>query len=311
MRQSLGIAYTVLILAQAILAINVIASKHLVGYLPMFFVLAGRFTISTVLLAIIVFASRTPLCDPAHPKGKLTTTDWLLAILQGLFAGFLFNLFFAWGLQYTTATAAGIISSTLPVITAVSAIWFLKERLTLGVISALFLAMLGVAIINFNHLENASFTQTNLGDLLIFIAMFPEAWFTIISRKLRNRITPLGSALIANSVSMVTLIPCALVSGFDFAQVASFDWMLITLAGTCSLLFFWGWAWGLSFISASKAGITGGMMPVMVTLFANLFLGEILHWYDSTGMMLVILSIVIGSVPKPFWQTLFRQNNLP
>ncbi|HRE32207.1 MAG TPA: DMT family transporter, partial [Candidatus Berkiella sp.] len=133
-------------------------------------------------------------------------------------------------------------------------------------------------------------------DFLIFIAMFPEAWYSIISRKLAHRVTPLGGAFIANVVGFVTLLPCALLTGtIDFSIYSTFEFALISVAAMSSLIFFWAWAWGLSFIPASTAAIFGGVMPVATTLFAILFLGENLHWYDSVGMLLVLASIIVGA----------------
>ena len=36
-------------------------------------------------------------------------------------------------------------------------------------------------------------------------------------------------------------------------------------------------------------------MPVATALFAILFLGETLRWYDTLGMLLVLSSIIVGA----------------
>ena len=134
-----------------------------------------------------------------------------MAILSGIFAAFLFNVFFVWGLHHTTATAAGIVGSTLPAMIALSAVWLLKERLNFAKIFALILAMVGILVINLDYFEESSnLNHTFFGDVLVFIAMFPEAWYSIVSRKLATRITPLGAAFIANVVGFLALFPCAL-----------------------------------------------------------------------------------------------------
>lgn len=298
MRRSLAVGYCVLTLAQVAISVNVVTSKFLVANIPMFFILAARFTISTILLGGMLFLTHTPLKDPCHPQGKLTTHDWFLAILQGIFAAVLFNVFFLWGLQHTTATISGIIGSTLPAIVALSAIWLLNERMNSAKIMALVLAMLGVFVINLDHLEGGSaLTHSYLGDFLVFLAMFPEAWYSIIMRKLANRFTPLGSAFLANVVGVVSFLPCAIFSdpAFHLEGVTLDQWGFISIAGLTSLLFFWCWGWGLTFIPASTAGIFGGVMPVATTLLAILFLGESLRWYDIIGMLLVLASILLGT----------------
>lgn len=297
MRQSISLGYLALIISQMGISLNVVVSKYLITSMPMFTLLAGRFIISSFLLAAILKLTRTPIRDPRHPLGTLTAQDWAFAMLQGIFAAFLFNLFFVWGLQHTTATAAGIVSSTLPAIIAIFAVWFLKERLNSLKIAALILSMLGILIINLDHVEGHQHAHhTYLGDLLVFAAMIPEAFYSIIGRKLAGRVTPLGTAFIANVVGAVTLFLCALLtSSWEVTGYSALQWALVLVAALSSLIFFWGWSWGISFISASTAAIFGGIMPIATTLLALIFLGEKLQWYDMLGMALVIFSIMVGT----------------
>ncbi len=301
MNRSLMVGYIALALAQAGISINVVTSKFLLDFMPMFMLLAGRFLISSVLLAILLKATKTPIKDPKHPTGKLNFTDWSYAALSGFFAAFLFNVFFVWGLQHTTATAAGIVGSTLPAIIAICAVWMLKERLNWPKIISLGLAMLGILIINLDHFEgDLNLEHTYFGDMLVFIAMIPEAMYSILGRKLAGRVTPLGASLIANVVGFLTLLPCAIFAdAIDFSAFASWEGSLIMVAAISSLIFFWAWAWGLTFIPASTAGIFGGVMPVVTTLLAILFLNEHLHWYDLVGMLLVFASIFVGTGYRP------------
>lgn len=300
-QRTLTAAYSALALAQIAISVNVVTSKFLVTNIPMFFILAARFTVSTFSLGMLLIFTQTPLKDPFHPEIKLSSMDWFLGILQGILAAFLFNLFFLWGLQYTTATASGIIGSTLPAIVAISAILFLNERISTPKIIALILAMLGILIINLDHFETSeNLEHTYFGDLLIFLAMLPEAWYSIVIRKLANRITPLGSAFLANVVGLVTFLPFALLTSqtFSFTDVSWGQWGLISIAGLTSMLFFWCWGWGLTLISASTAGIFGGVMPVATTVLAILFLDESLRWYDAIGILLVLGSILVGTILK-------------
>ncbi|MGD9591507.1 MAG: DMT family transporter [Candidatus Berkiella sp.] len=301
MQRSLIIGYCALALAQAGIGINVVTSKFLLGVMPMFMLLVSRFFISSVILALMLKTTNTPIMDPRHPSGKLELIDWTYAALSGFFAAFLFNVFFVWGLQHTTATAAGIVGSTLPAMIAICAVWMLKEHLSWPKLLSLGLAMLGILIINLDHFEGqVNLEHTYFGDMLVFLAMIPEAMYSILGKKLAGRVTPLGSSLIANIVGFITLLPCAIFAdALDFSAFASWEGSLILIAAISSLIFFWAWAWGLTFIPASTAGIFGGVMPVVTTLLAVGFLGEHLQWYDFLGMLLVIASIFIGTGWRP------------
>lgn len=298
MRHPLASGYLALAFAQIAISVNVVVSKYLLSFTPMFMLLASRFLISTLIFIILMKTTGTTILNARHPLGKLTTHDWWLTLLQGLFAAFLFNLLFLWGLQYTTATAAGVIGSTLPALIALLAIWLLKEKLNATKLLALVLAIMGIVVINLDHFATPlSVQHSYLGDFLIFLAMIPEAAYSIINRKLSDRITPLGGAFVANLVGFLTLFPCALLSGsIDFSIFQTWQGGLVVVASLSSLLFFWGWAFGLSIVPASNAAIFGGIMPLTCTVLAIFFLGEKLHWYDLAGMLLVIASIAIGAL---------------
>ena len=141
--------------------------------------------------------------------------------------------------------------STLPAIIALSAIWLLKERLSIAKIFAIALAMIGIMVINLDNFEAVGNpNHSYFGDFLVFLAMIPEAWYSIISRKLAGRITPLGAALIANAVGFLCLLPCAVFTGsLDFSAYSWFEAVLVLIAGLSSLFFFWAWGWGINLYS--------------------------------------------------------------
>jgi drug/metabolite transporter (DMT)-like permease len=302
MRATLLMGYIVLALAQTGISINVVTSKYLLAFLPMFMILACRFFLSSVILAGIMVATKTPIKDPRHPTGTLSARDWVYAVLSGVFAAFLFNLFFVWGLNHTTATAAGIVGSTLPALIAIFAVWLLKEHMNWSKIAALILAMIGIFMLNFEYFSGTvNFNHSYFGDFLVFLAMIPEALYSIINRKLANRMTPLGSSFIANAVGFLTLFPCAYFTGtFDLSMIGASEFGFLMIAAVSSLMFFWAWSWGLAFIPATTAAIFGGVMPVATTVLAILFLHEFLHWYDMFGILMVLGSIVIGTGWWPF-----------
>jgi drug/metabolite transporter (DMT)-like permease len=297
MNKSHAQGYLVLALAQIAISVNVIISKFLLTTLPMLMSMSYRFLLSTTLLGALLIISKTPFKEPLHPEKKLTPTDWLYMILAGLFAAFLFNVFFLWGLQYTTATAAGIVGSTLPAMIAICAVLILKEQIEPSKILSIILAVIGILIINL-HAFDPSNTQEHyyFGDFLILLAMIPEAWYSIIGKKLANRVTPLGAAFIANLVGVVTLFLSALATHtFEFRTLTPKEIAFLLVSASSATAFFWAWSWGLRFIPASTAAVFGGVMPVATTLLAVIFLNEQIYWYDALGILLVMTSIFIGT----------------
>jgi|GEM_PF-667542 drug/metabolite transporter (DMT)-like permease len=305
---SLNKYYCALALAQCGIGINVVINKLLITVMPMLMLLACRFCLSTLFLGLLLRLTHTPITAPSHPAGKATASDWLYLSLQGLAAGFLFNVLFVWGLNYTSATAAGAISCTLPAIIGLTALWLLNERLSSRKVMALGLAISGILVLNLDYFSAAmpSHQYALQGNLLVLCAMFPQASYSILGRKLAGRITPLGGAFIANLAGLACLVPSTLwVNGPHLPN--NLPWVyygLIVLGASCSLMFFWGWSWGLSRIGASVAAAFGGVMPLTTTCLAFFLLGEPLHMQDMLGILLVIASVLVGAnigfaKPKP------------
>lgn len=295
-------AYGALVLAQVAISVNIIVTKHLLAYTPMFPLLALRFALGGLFLAGIIKVSQTPFTDPQHPQKKMAPWDWAWACLLGVFGGFLFNLFFLGGLQKTTASAASIISCTLPAITALCASWFLRESLPLHKLFAIILATLGILLINWGHFEHGTFTHNYGGDFLILLAMLPEAWYCILNRKITCRVTPLGAAFLANiSAGLCCILPCFFVE-MPKHHYGLFEGILITLSALASATFYWGWAWGLRFIPVSTAALFGSITPISTCLLAAFFLQEHLHWYHAVAIVTVCFSLLIGTGWRSKWK---------
>lgn len=293
------LGYLSLITAQVMIGINVIVGKFLIEHMPIYLFLCLRFFVSAFGLTMFFMLTRRIWVSPYHPTGKLEKYDWLMMIAQGLCGGFGFNFLFFWGLDYTTAMSAGIIGASLPVIIAISAFFFLKEKMNLAMGFALVFAMLGVMVIGLNnpHAIEGDSHGSFLGDFLILLAMFPEAWYSIIGKAVANRLRPLAAAVIANWVTVLCFLPMAVYQGMDYNwhQLNLFYITLICIGGLSSLLFFWLWPWGLKYVSATRASLYGGLMPISTCVLAYFFLNERFHPLEAVGMVLIFISLWLGS----------------
>ncbi|MBY3755171.1 DMT family transporter [Azospirillum formosense] len=104
-------AYLNLALSMTLVGLSVPASKVIVSHIPPLVAAEMRFALVAVLLA--PFALRGGAA--ALPRNG---RDWTSLALLSLFGMVLFNLFLLYGLRETSAVAAGIITSTIPAMTA-------------------------------------------------------------------------------------------------------------------------------------------------------------------------------------------------
>ncbi len=298
MRANQAAAYSFLILAQVAIGINVIIGKYIIEEVPTFLFLEMRFLVSSLLLTLLHWGTRHSRKNVRHSPVNLQVKDWAFLTAQAATGGFLFNFLFFWGIEYTSATAASIICSTLPAIIAVCAYWCLGEKLTKKNMLALLLAMLGILVISLSDAQNLSDLHGSLfGDFLILLSMIPEALYSIFSKFIGNRLTPLASAMRVNWLVFFMLLPLCYLA-LPEINVPSYTWQLASLmigSGACGAFFFWAWPKGLLSVAASTAAIFGGVMPVVASICAYFFLGEHFGLYDVLGLILVFASLAVGT----------------
>lgn len=293
-----GGAYLLLAFAQATIAVNVVVGKFVIEQeVPLFVFLCIRFLLSSLILTVMMFFEKMQILAPTHPTGKLEKKDWVFLLGQAVTGGFLFNYLFFWGIEFTTATSAGIISSTLPACLAFFAYLFLGEKFTIYKIAGILLAIVGIVVISLDNGTDAdAITGSFRGDFLVLLAIFPEALYSIFNKYISHRVTPLGSAFIVNWLIFLMMVPLSIgtLPTINFSDFPLFYWGLIGLGSVCGAFFYWAWGQGLQSIPASTAALFGGVLPVVTSLLGYCYLGEQMGWYDLSGMLLVFLSICIG-----------------
>lgn len=286
-------SYSLLAIAQAALASNVIIGKIVLTQLPTFVFLGIRFFISSVLLSIMMLFVNCKITADSHPIGNLQVKDCSFLFGQALTGGFLYNFLFYQGVQLTTATDAGIISSTLPAMIAVCAFFFLKEKLDRNKILAIILAILGIIVINLDYSNPDAQARDLLGNALILLAMVPEAFYSIFNKFISPRIHPVGGSVVVSWLVFLMMFPimCLEWVEMDSSQVSIHVFFLSALGGFFSALFFVAWTLGLAKVSASRASIFGGVLPVVTAILGWYFLEESFTWYTITGITFVFASL--------------------
>src|SRR5262252_2015976 len=129
-RASLALsAYLPLTASMALVGLYVALSKPLVAVLPVFALAFLRFGIAAI--AMLPFTRRAPAEAP------LSATEHRLLFVQSFFGNFLFSICLLSGMTHTTATAAGVVLSTLPAVVALLSWLVLREKLSRRVVAAL------------------------------------------------------------------------------------------------------------------------------------------------------------------------------
>jgi drug/metabolite transporter (DMT)-like permease len=284
------LAYTKIAFAMAIVGSSVVVGKLITSSFPVFLASELRFMIATIILI--------PLLLKKEKRFPLIKSKDFFALFAQAFTGvFLFNVFMLYGLKFTTAIQAGIMTSTLPAVVGLLSFLFLKEKLTKQKILGILFSVVGILLINHAGGESGD-VKSLLGTLLIFGAVVGEALFITIGKSISNNVTPLTISTMVSIFGLILFLPFSIyeAKNFNFSSVGFADWINILYFGIIvTVLAFILMYQGLSKVSASSAGVLTGVLPISSIILSSLILKEEILLIHMFGMMLVFVAIVFIS----------------
>lgn len=268
--------YSLLFAGMALVGTYVALSKPLTAVFPVFLLAALRFGIAAV--ALIPWTARQPGDAPMTPgiAGAL--------FMQSLFGNFLFSIFMLSGVSMTSATAAGVILSTLPAVVALFSRVFLGEVVGARGWLAVSLAGAGIAILSLARAPEAAGPGADsvaerawLGNLLVFGCVCCEAVYVIHGKRLTASLSARRISALINLIGLALMLPFGLwqAAGFGFAAVPAGTWLLLVFyALAASVWATWLWLTGLRSVPAAHSGVFTIALPLAATAVGIVFLGE-------------------------------------
>lgn len=251
---------------------SMVAGKYLFSHYPLYVGVFLRMAFAA--LAFLALRGR-------WREVRVKTADWKWLILMGLCDPCLYLTFEARALVLTSASQAGVVSATAPLITAVCAALFLKEKLSLTTVCGFLIAFGGVAGMSLLSPEtDAAAPNPFLGNLLEFIAIFWGAVFVICAKRLSANYPPLFLAFVTTICGLVYFLPPALWSPFwqdpFFSLKAMLAALYLALAVTVAGMFCMNYS--LRKFTAGQVAAALNLVPVVTLFLGHYCLGENLNW---------------------------------
>lgn len=297
MRQNPSLSIILLVLAQLMTGVNITTSKYLVTHLPILLLMQVRFSLGALILLFC-------LCLPKKstsiytPLTKLKHKDWLIIFAQACCAGVLFNLLMLWGVRYTSANIAGIITSALPALITVFSLLLLKEILNKFKLLCISFATAGLLVINMQGLHFNQHSHLALwGDFLIILSLIPEALYYILTKSSHRNASPVTLAFLMNIINAILLLPLTLLLHKPVHLTIIDDYVLL-LSGVSSALFYLFWFKGASAVDGTTSGLMTALMPIFTLLLSWSFLSEKISALQGFAMLLILLSIFFSNQSK-------------
>ncbi len=259
----------------------------------------GPFTI--IFLRMIIASLCFVYFIKSFLKYDFSKKDIKYILLLGLFEPCLYFIFEAKALQYTSASQAGMITSVMPLITAIFAGYLLKEIITRKLILGSLLAMIGVIWLS----VNASTTQTApnpmLGNFLEFCAMICGAGYTIVAKYLSEKYSAIFITAIQAFMGAIFFFPLFLYEYNTIDMTFTSEALLwILYLGVIVTLGGYGlYNFALTKIDASKAAIFVNLIPIFTMLLAFIILKEVLSSTQLIASAVILVGVGISQIPTP------------
>lgn len=249
-------------------------SKVLIAAFPLFVLAWLRFAMAALVMVRWVW--------PIKGEPPLSPDTRRLLFWESFLGNFLFSLCMLAGVGATSALAAGVVMATLPATVALLSWLFLRETLKKRHLISVGLAVLGVMLLVWARSPSQATGQSSdqapwWGYALLIAAVFCEASYVVIGKRLTAKVSPQRISALINLWGLALVTPLGLWQAwsFEFHQVTASHWaLLIFYSVAASVVTVWLWMQGLRRVPASQAGVFTIFLPLAAALMGVWGLGE-------------------------------------
>ena len=209
-------------------------------------------------------------------------------------------------LLYTSAAQAGVIVALLPLLVAMAAAVFLRERMTRRLGIGMGLAFVGAVVVSLAGSATSHAPNPLLGNFLELLAMASATGYIIALKKLGERWSPWHIVAIQHGVGILFFLPFTVLTG-GFAPLAApgavlpMAWAALGFLGLAvSMGAFLCYTLALQRIPANRASVYTNLIPVFAVALSLTFLGEQLNVVQLSACLLIVAGLVLSqSKPAP------------
>jgi len=225
---------------------------------------------------------------------RMSGRDLGILVLLGL--GVLGNhLLILMGLKYVSGAVAGVIIGSAPVVTALLSAVTIQDVPFRSVWAGGLLSCAGVALVSIAGFQAAG-EQPLLGSLLVFLGVVSWALYSIGSRAVMDRISPLTvnwtTLLVATVLQVPLLWTDRKMLDAGPASVTMPDWLALGyLVIFATAVAQQAWLFGVQGIGPSRASVLGNLTPVAAVALSALILKETVGFVELLGIVLILAGV--------------------
>jgi len=221
--------------------------------------------------------------------------DWPGMLFMALCEPCLYFVFEAKALTLTQVSQAAMVTAMLPLLTAVAAALFLKEKLEKKAGIGLLLAVGGVVIMSASGGATGDAPRPVLGNFLEFIAMCCAVGYIVTARRLAARHRPLYLTAMQAFTGTVFFAPVLLFTPFPEHIELGPTLAVVFLGLGVTFVAYGLYNYGVSLVPANKAAAFLNLIPVFACLLSYFMLDETLTPAQWAGGGLALGGVALST----------------
>lgn len=246
---------------------------------------AGRVVASATMFTLIVL--RRP-----HVRTRIAPADRLRVVFVGLAGSAGFHILFNLGQVRVSVAMAAVVMATMPVLTAVGEVLFLRHRLVAPQIVGLVLSTGGC--IGIGLAGGGSGTSSAAGVALVGAATVLWAAVTVTTRGIGDRYDSWWLYTPGTVIGAVVMLVADAPHLREFAHLSVQGWLVVIWLGTASSAFiYYSLARVMTVISGTTATSIGTIVTPGSMLVAWALLGDRPTLVEAVGGAVVITGVII------------------
>ncbi len=268
---------------------------------------AARMAIASSLFLAIIgvlrFRAAAPAFGTEDARGRdsifrtpvrLTLRDALELAALGIVGHFLYQYFFIGGLALTTVANSSLMLATTPVVIALISAVFGQERVGARHWAGAALSLFGIYIVVGRGIAIGG--QGLKGDVMMVAAVACWAVYTLGSRRLVSRHSPVGVTGLSMAIGTLVYVPVMWphVRAAAWEAVTWRTWVSIVYSSIFALgVAYTIWYAGVRQIGSARTSVYSNVIPIVAMATAVIFLGEPLRLTNVLGATAVLVGVAL------------------
>jgi len=285
-----GLIYLQLMFVMATWGLNIVSIKYLTQHMDIRVLAALRIAVAFVAVTLIVKARRGRI-----PRLGRVELAWVA--LAGFLVVYAHQTALVYGLQFSSAANGTLLMATSPLLSALLAALFYRERLTWLRIAGALLGLAGVAMVVVG--SGAQIGLTGWGDAIVFLAVAVFVFGGLVIQRISRTLDPLAMLWYMYLAGGLMLMAHAAMtpSSYDADNWSMTWWPWLVLlfsaviaSGVSNIL----WNAGIARLGISRAALFVNWLLIFGLLFAALFLDEHVTLVHVAGLVCILSGTWLG-----------------